>query len=245
VHFIPETGELVFSDAARDAFSSGTQITYLRDGFTRGELNPIVYFDSIEVNPDGTAGETFGNEDQWIRYETSAGVHTRINDKARDIYTDKMFADLHRLIAFADSIQISDSRALRAYFSSPPHGPNGEGYTGQALDNAVDAQLAAERAQASAVLYHRFNNMLDLLQRHSLNAIAEHTRLGSRMAKFDMMHVRLEEDEVAYTELLSNTIDTDTIDTMKRKESAEAIFGFALRAIAMTTQLSLADFINR
>jgi hypothetical protein len=32
---------------------------------------------------------------------------------------------------------------------------------------------------------------------------------------------------------------------MKRKESAEAVFNFALRAIAMTTQLSLVDFINR
>jgi len=444
VHFIKETGELVFSDAARDTFRDGTTVTYFRDGFQKGELNPLVYFDTVEVlgrvtqdatlslrnppvldldngrfnfvaeveggthpgefditqgsvgpvivingeefnlwdmgsastessgnmwettfainqpgidvrvvqhvtmgadtfnieysvvsnsttttpidisffkninigldGPDGynslvftgnqvgginvrpnpeaypeatlglrinSSGVTDGNnfpaawsgvtlpvpgdvpltfsttiqveqlerlipgerrpkEDEWIRYETSSGVHSRINDKARDIYTDKMFADLKRLIDFADSLQISDPRALEAYFGSPPYN-----YTDERLTEEVAKQLSDEKSLVNSILHDRFNNILDLVQRHTLNTVSEHTRMGARMAKFDMMLVRLEEDEVAYTELLSDTIDTDMIATFKRKESAETVFGFALRAIANTTQLSLADFINR
>jgi hypothetical protein len=79
-----------------------------------------------------------------------------------------MFADLRRLIEFADSIEISDPRALESYFRSPPHN-----LMGDELANTVAEQITAETARANAVLHDRFNNMLELLQRHTLNA---HTR---------------------------------------------------------------------
>ncbi|MCL2224024.1 MAG: hypothetical protein FWB96_03540, partial [Defluviitaleaceae bacterium] len=108
-------------------------------------------------------------DEQWIRYETSSGVHSRINDKARHIYTDKMFADFRRIVEFAESISLSDPRELEAYFRNPPHNK-----TGDALTNAVAEKIAIEAAKANAVLHDRFNNMLGLLQRHTQSIVAEH-----------------------------------------------------------------------
>ena len=87
--------------------------------------------------------------------------------------------------------------------------------------------------------------MIEFTERHVSQASTEHTRLGTRMARLDLLHVRLEENEVAFTALLSENEDTDVPSAIIRKSNAEAAFRDALRAIAMTTQLSLADFINR
>ncbi|MCL2456689.1 MAG: hypothetical protein FWD19_03990, partial [Defluviitaleaceae bacterium] len=80
---------------------------------------------------------------------------------------------------------------------------------------------------------------------HFAQAQRAHTNLGSRMARLEMVWIRLEEDETAFTDLLSQNEDTDVVEALKRLEGAEAAFGYALQSIAKTIQLSLADFINR
>jgi flagellar hook-associated protein 3 FlgL len=243
VHFIQETGELVFSDEAMRTFRDGTTITYQKEGFKKGELNPMIYFDSIEVlGADGRElipGEIIRQHEDWIVHEIAPGDHQRINDLARHLYTDKMYTDLKRLIAFAESVVISDHRALEVYFKSPPYN-----MTGQNLIDAIDKQISDETAQANAILHDRFNNMLKLFTRHSENIIAEHARLGTRMDRFDMMGIRLSEDEVHYEELMSGMADTHMPSAIMRKNAAEAALQAAMRAVAMSVQLSLVNFLR-
>ena len=184
-------------------------------------------------------GDIINYHDDWIVHEISPGNHQRINDIAPHVYTDQMHADLRRLLDFTRSIEITDRRALETYFKSPPHN-----LLGQALENAIETQLYNERAQANAALHHRFSNMLYLLERHADNMIAEHARLGSRMDRFEMMEVRMEEEEINMTMLLSATADTPLQEAIMRKTAAEAAMQAALRAIAMTVQLSLVNFLR-
>jgi flagellar hook-associated protein 3 FlgL len=93
--------------------------------------------------------------------------------------------------------------------------------------------------------HNRVNNMIELHERHAIQAQREHTNLGSRMMRVDMVAVRLEEDTLAYTELLSQNEDTDMHAAIHKRNAAENAFRIALQAIAMSVQLSLADFINR
>ena len=240
IHHIVDTGELIMSDAlrARIEAEGGLNITYRIDSPRAGELNPIVYFNSSEIVGDELL--RFNTAGQNIQMEISPKAYITINSHARDILTADLFADLRRLFEFADSLVSSDPRVIEEYFRNPPHN-----YTGTALSNAVDEFLSDEQALFAGLLHNRFDNMLETIMQHAAQAQREHTNLGSRMARLEMVGIRLEEDEVAYTDLLSQNEDTDLAGTIMRKSGAEAAFGHALRAIAMTTQLSLADFINR
>ncbi|MCL2188377.1 MAG: hypothetical protein FWC16_07700 [Defluviitaleaceae bacterium] len=189
--------------------------------------------------PPLEAGDVIWQEDYWIVHEISPSNHQRINDLARHVYTDKMYTDLKRLMDFIRSVQISDRNAVEAYFRSPPHN-----MLGTELENTVETQLANERAQANAVLHDRINTMLKLLARHSDNVITEHTRMGTRMSLFEMMDVRLSEEEVQMDALLSATADTNMADAIMRKTAAEAAMQAAMRATAMTVQLSLVNFLR-
>jgi len=240
IHHIVDTGELVMSDAlrARIEATGGLNIVYEKNDLRAGELNPIVYFDSFEIV--GDESRAFSTAGQNIQMEISPMSYITINSHARDILTAELFADMRRLFEFADTLVPSDPGVIRDYFRNPPHSRSGDD-----LENAVLQFLSDEKAAFSGMMHIRMNNMLEAIMIHSTQAQREHTNLGSRMARMEMVGIRLEEDEVAYTDLLSQNEDTDLASTIMRKNGAEAAFGHALMAIARTTQLSLADFINR
>ncbi|MCL1884855.1 MAG: hypothetical protein FWF81_14010 [Defluviitaleaceae bacterium] len=250
IHHVSDTGELIVSDAVRELIdiAGGISVTYEKRNLVAGELNPIVYFRSAELlnlefdaNGDAIGGEAvhFSTEGQNIQMEISPNAYITINSHARNVLTANLFSDLRRLFDFADSLQLSDPTLIREYFRSQHN------HTGDDLINAVDEFLSDEKAKFSAAMHNRINNMLKNIMQHAAQAQREHTNLGSRMARLEMIGIRLEEDETAYTSLLSENEDTDLAGTIMRKAGAEAAFGHALFAIAKTTQLSLADFINR
>jgi flagellar hook-associated protein 3 FlgL len=239
IHYLSDTGELVMSDAVRDLINraGGLNVTYEKNNLKAGELNPIVYFPSVEI----TGGETvrFDTAGQGIQMEISPNTYITINSHARDILTANLYSDLRRLFDFADSLVLSDPKAIEGYFRDI------HGYTEEKLATSVSEFLADEKARFAAAMHDRMNNMLKAIDQHSAQAQRQHTNLGSRMSRLEMVWIRLEEDEVSFTDLLSQNEDADFSATIMRKDAAEANFNNALMAIAKTTQLSLADFINR
>lgn len=351
VHFIPQTGELVFhADDVADIVQDGQDfdITYTRQGFFAGEMNPMVYFRSEHIAnatavrgvgaaaiagqvmnsatplpmatwPAGThipagaewpmhvpiptgvtlqnaAGEPFvppappapqvvpatgffvatpaagwtapagGHDvpfnssvprgtfvpagtiigefdvtDHEMRFEFTSNTYVPINVLAKTAIPPNMIADFNRLFEFADSLQRTPPSAIRDYYANT-HQPN---KTGQALQNAVDTFISNENAFFAGLLHERFNDMLRLHEVYSANIKREHTSLGTRMSRLDMIHHRLEEDEIHYTALLSRNEDADVAGTIIRRNGAQAAFRDSLQSISMMTQLSLANFINR
>ena len=297
IHFIPETGELIFNEADLAHIPvGGLEINYTRTGFNAGEPNPAVYFPSQRLAgspppvgsaintvtllqdvrlpvtatlpnaftlPNGTvipAGDDipvgtilpsgtvvywdtiigdFDISDQRIHFEFTNNVYIPINSFAKDIFTPQMIGDLKRLIEFSDSLISSDPSVIREYFRRE------HGYTEDVLTNAVNTFMSNENARFRYLMHDRFNDMMDRHFRHMTNAQTQHTNLGTRMARLDMLQHRLEEDHIYFTALLSAAEDTDISGTIVRLNSAQSAFNDSLRATGIVTQLSLANFINR
>jgi flagellin-like hook-associated protein FlgL len=246
LHFIPETGELVMhADTARD-FPQSLNITYRVDNPRAGELNPIVYFNSREVernaagvwvNKEPVTTHSYNTADHQIRIEMAAANHLTVNSLAREIVTPAMFSDLLSLFEFVENLTPSDERAVRAHYVALE-------YTGQNLDDAVSRFMSDEEARVMDVLHVRFSQMLKHFTTHKDIVQREHTSLGSRMGRVDMLVIRLEEEEVNYTALLSANEDTPLQNAIMQKAAAEAAFQAALRANAMIVQLSLVNFLR-
>ena len=243
IHFIPETGELVLSNEAKTALTDGTfndgiEIRFQKTGFSAGDLNPMINFLSWDIT-DPANPIHFNAPEHRFDLEISTNSHVTINSHASNILTPQMYADFQNLFRFIESLQPSSEAAIRAYFQLE------HGLTDAALENYVTEFMSDEAGAIASMIYIRFNNMIELWNRHATNAQTEHTALGSRMARLEMLQTRLEEDEVAYLGLMSETQDTDIPAAIMKRNNAEVAFNNALRAIASVNQLSLADFINR
>ncbi len=175
---------------------------------------------------------------QEIQYEFATNTYITVNSLAKDIYTDKMYVDFKRLVEFAKSLKISDEKTLEEFYSGPPNN-----LTGEELSKAVTDHITDETALMNSALHDRFNNMLDLIERHSSTVVEEHTQMGSRMLRLDLLKVRLEEDEIAYNKLMTENEGTDMEYAIMQKLNAEAAYQVSLQANANIMQLSLANYI--
>jgi flagellin-like hook-associated protein FlgL len=194
-------------------------------------LGVALPLDRIELNP------SFDMHNQEIQYEFATRTRITVNSLAKDVLTDKMFADFRRFFEFSDSLHISNRSDLEQHFRS-------QGVSEAALAQTVDAQLAREGAMARDALFNQFNNMLFLISKHVDNSTREQTLLGARMVRMELVQNRLDEDEVSYMRLTSDNEDTDLIRATIMRFSAEAIFMASLRANSGVVQMSLANFLR-
>ena len=234
---VQDTGELVMN--ATDAATlhpDGLTVTYEKTGFRAGELNPIVYFNCIDLS-DGTA---FNMDVQDIAYEFSVNTHVNVNSLAKNVYTDVMFADLNHLCNLLEGVTLSNRHQLNEKYSNPLYGHN---LSGDMLVQAVNSQMADERAKLANVLYDRFNNMLYMCDRHIANISREQTDLGARMNRLELISTRLNQDEGSYKKLMSDNEDADMMESIMLKSNAEAVYQASLKAGASILQLTLSNFI--
>jgi flagellin-like hook-associated protein FlgL len=187
--------------------------------------------DQMELN------RSFDMHNQYIEYEFAPRTRIAVNSLAKNVLTDKMFADFRRFFAFADALHISSQSDLEQHFRQI--------YDDEAsVQKYVQEQLASEGAMARDALFQQFNNMLFLIDKHVDNSTREQTLLGARMVRMELVQNRLEEDEVSYTKLTSDNEDTDLIRATIQRFSAEAIFMASLRANSGVIQMSLANFLR-
>ena len=255
IHYIVETGELVFHPDLLIDIEDGIEITYQVSDLQAGDVNPFVYFDTWSTVPRTNipAIHHWPQEPvQDINFEFSPGSTTQINSLARNIITANMVADLRRTIDFTRSLseQMPDRRELMEIYSQPPFGPGGLGLSGDDLLAAVEDRVIAETALMTRMLSAfgetngRIRNMMRFMDDyHMVDAIREHTSLGSRMRRVEMFEIRLEDAEHNYLRLKSENEDVDMHHALVKQAIAEAAYQQALRAIANNVQLSLIHFI--
>ena len=182
---------------------------------------------------------SFDMHDQDMRMEFSTNTHVAINSLAKNVLTDKMFADFRRLFEFSNALRVSTSDEIEQHYRNLfPDLPDA------AIAERVEAQLIKENADAAGALYAKLNNMLFHLETHSANSNREQTLLGARMVRMELLQNRLEQDEVSLTDLKSTNEDTDMIRAIILRMSAEAAFMASLQANSGIVQMSLANFIR-
>jgi flagellin-like hook-associated protein FlgL len=182
---------------------------------------------------------SFDMHNQDIYLEFSMQTNVAINSLAKNILTDSMFADFRRLFQFANSIVLSDRIVLEQHFAGPPHY-----YEGARLNHAVEEHRNWEYSMAQSALFDQFNNMLYLVPMHAEQTTREHTALGARMVRLDLIQDRLEADYVAYNRLKTQNEGTDMLLALTRRMSLMAAFEASLRANSGIVQMSLANFIR-
>ena len=251
VHFIRETGELIFysgdvtGGAGSDLFP--VSVTYNKSNFQRGELNPIVHFETrlLYAPPGHTLfdqhmiGQFFNMERQDLIYEFSTHTTIPVNTLAKNVLTDKLFADLTRLVDFMDSIQPTSAEQLRALYEAPPFN-----LTGIDLQNAIYSHQADENSFINNVINDRFNNMLFLIDRHAAGIRQELTDLGSRGRRLELFQNRLEQDEGSLERLYTHNIAVDMARITSLMATAEAQLMAAALIGRNIINVTLANFLD-
>ena len=235
----PDTGEIFLPSDAPFPLD----VMYDQTGFSRGDLNPIVFSTATRVDVvDGLETRTvFTMDNQMLEFEFGVNTRLPINSLGKDIVTAQMFADLR---GFANDIlnkEFLTPEEVRAAIESDIF----EGIL--PLDTDIDEEVARrmqqERSVMETITNDRFNNLIGRMDAHISNISVQHTELGTRMGRLEMISERLEDDSLVFEELATNNHGVDTAEMIMKMSSAEVALMASMQIGLNNMQMSLLNFL--
>lgn len=239
VYYLEDTGEMILGENVVTKLKAGDiSVTYEKTGFKSGDLNPKVYFDCEDINSSSVDfGKTYTTSGQEaMEYEVGTGNRIRVNSMANEVVTGTIYGELTSTVNQILNMTPSTEASLRLKYEA-------EGYTGDELTAKIEEQLEQEEALMTTSAQDAFSDLIEFCDTSISSVSIQHTNLGSRMNRLELIKTRLEDEESTYTDLLSETEDADLVQVIIELSSAEVIYQSSMKAGTSLIQTSLVDFI--
>ena len=243
INYIPETGELILSQAAYDELKTASSISvdYPKTDFKEGELRPEHYFDCTvhESGAPATEIKTYKKQDQDIQYEINFNQKLTVNTQGSDALQQDIGRDIDEIMQAVQDVIATEAKISEV--EKMLEDPNYSGETEQL--NKLKSQLETELTLKNSIMQKKFGNGItdSTNAQNTLNvAIAD---LGSRYVRLELTESRLSDQQVDFTDLMSTNEDADMVDTYIKLSSAEVIYNASLSAASKVVQNTLLDFL--
>lgn len=256
IHFIKETGELIFGKAAYEKVrkSEHIDVTYTKKDFDTNDLRPEHYFNCTRTSEDGTETIHFEKEDlnynvtenrkekkgQEIQYEVNFNQKLTINTQGDEAFTHDIGRAIDDIInAVTD---VSETEEKMAEVDKMLEDTNLTSEQRKALEG-IKEQLTSEFTLRTDIMQAAFaGGLTDTVEMQDKVNVAM-SDLGGRYNRLLLTESRLNDQQVDFEDLLSSNEDVDLVDTIIKYTSAETIYNSSLSAASKLVQSSLLDFL--
>lgn len=251
VVFIPETGELILSDAMYQTLTStkdnpSTQnvdegaisITYSKTDWRQNDLRPEHYFKceskGVIYNEDGNVDGM--NGDQVIEYDIGFNQTIRVNTLASEAYTHDIGRDVDDLINILE--QVEQMEDVVNQMKKKVEADDSDEAAKKALDAASKAYTYLNQKMQDT-----FENSITRMKNHLTTVTQAITEVGTRSAKVDLVRIRLKSQKTNFKDLVSDNEEADTTEVAIELSSAKLAYDASLMATGKIAQTSLLNYI--
>ena len=257
--FVPETGEVLFSDKAYEAINtaaggiSGSEteirMNYKKSKWEVGDLRPEHYFacegtttkngvaKTVSYNEEYLEGK---KEKQSIEYDVGYNQKIEVNTTADEVFNHNLDRDVDDLVTALASLEKIESTQtdLKKVLSGLDEG----------TADYKKVQIKLEAAD-KAFSYIR-ENIHDLMQ-HTITSTQQYlddtnvaiTDNGTRESRLDLISNRLMDQQTTFKTLQSENEDVDIADVTIQLTSTKLTYDAALMATGKIMQTSLMNYI--
>ena len=260
VIFIPETGEVLFSDAAYARMETevknlqGTdteiQFTYTKDQWQKGDLRPEHYFACEKTTTDDANKEekvqynqeylTGDRVKQSIEYDVGYNQKIEINTTADEVFTHNLDRDIDDLenaleqLSAIDAVRTDLDKVLK-----------------ELDEGSDDYNKVMKKYEAADKAYSYIReNVHDMLQKTigKTQGYLDDTNVavtdnGTRSQRLALISNRLMDQKTTFQTLQSENEDIDIADVLIKLTSTELTYNSALMATGKIMQTSLMNYI--
>lgn len=252
VVYVPETGEILFSDKAftelNAAVSEDTEIniTYTKDEWKKGDLRPEHYFQcTATVTKDGDKTVTPYNFDadvnsQIIEYDVGYNQKIRVNTMASEAFTHKLDRDIDDLKRALDTLTEIDATVDDLDSLKKSMNESDPGY------EDVERELTAAKKAYSYIrekIHDMFQGTITSVQKQLDETNIAITDNGTRSSRLELVSNRLMEQKTTFETLQSDNEDVDIAEVIVQLTSTELTYNAALMATGKIMQTSLMNYI--
>ncbi len=258
VIFVPETGELLFSDASYSKLENALatnpdgelRFEYTKDQWENGDLRPEHYFacEATTKNEDGTDKTvtynaeylTTGKNKQTIEYDVGYNQKIQVNTTADEVFTHNLnrdIEDLERAISDLEKIEAT-KKDMEAVYKGMKEGD--ADYT------KVKKQYeAAEKAYSHIRenVHNMYEKLIGRSQQYLDDTNIAVTDNGTRGQRLQLIDNRLTEQKTTFKTLQSENEDADIAEVAIQLTASELTYNAALMATGKIMQTSLMNYI--
>lgn len=265
VIFIPETGEILFSDKAYAALEAQVkaadgpkteiQLTYTKNEWKDGDLRPEHYFACEETNLDesGAPKTIHYNQKldggvyvpdtgkrQTIEYDVGYNQKIQVNTTADEVFSHGLDRDIDDLeLALKDLKEMDAVREdMKALFKEQEEG------TAEYADLKRKYD-AAEKAYSylREKIHNMFGGTITKVQGYLNDTNVAITDNGTRSQRLSLVSNRLMDQKTTFQTLQSENEDADIAEVAVQLTSTELTYEAALMATGKIMQTSLMNYI--
>lgn len=248
-YFLADTGEIILgkdvysqlSAATADSEGNSFKVTYTKEGYKKGELDPIQYFDCVDkTDPDSTKWITYTNRNQEIKYEVNFNQTIKINTQGKDVFTQDMTRDLDDIINtvnYAMDAENKKSKIKSLYDNAA------EGSTEQSKYKEILDLCEREVSIAKDNMKKAFSKGMDNFTKHQNLVNLARSDVGARLKRLELNESRLEAQETTIKNLKSVNEEVNSVQVAIELKEAESIYDASLAAAAKVVQKKLLDFL--
>ncbi len=258
--FIPETGEVLFSDKAyeqleneiRAAGGTDTEIkfTYTKNQWKDGDLRPEHYFacTSTTLNDDNTEKKINYNQEyllnqgkrQTIEYDVGYNQKIQVNTTADEVFSHNMDRDIDDL-----KLALADLKAMDATVKDMDAVlDNLEEGTPEYKDVKKKYDAANKAYSYLREKVHKlFEGTITKVQGYLDDTNVAITDNGTRSQRLSLISNRLMDQRTTFRTLQSENEDADIAEVAVQLTSTELTYNAALMATGKIMQTSLMNYI--
>ena len=251
--FIPETGEILFSDEAYKKYSeqmtedSAINVTYNKNSWKDGDLRPEHYFTCTKTTLDenGNPDETNYNFnrsplDQKIEYDVGYNQKIQVNTMASEVFghgVDRDIDDLERALN-----KLTDIDATKRDLETVMKGMSEDDPKYNDIRLKYEAADKAYSYMRESV-HNMFGSTITKMQGHLNTTNEAVTENGTRSQRLDLISNRLMDQRSNFQTLKSENEDIDIAEVVIQLTSSETTYNAALMATGKIMQTSLMNYI--
>lgn len=258
--FVPETGEILMSDAAYHTIESEisdaggddaeVRITYTKDEWKDGDLRPEHYFacTAFTQNIDYTEKKVEYNQEyldgkgkrQTIEYDVGYNQKIQVNTTADEVFSHNLDRDIDDLeLALQDLKEINAIRKdLDVLLDDFEEGTDDYKDVKKKYD-AADKAYSYIREK----IHKMFEGTITKVQGHLDDTNVAITDNGTRSQRLSLISNRLMDQRTTFRTLQSENEDADIAEVAVQLTSTELTYNAALMATGKIMQTSLMNYI--
>lgn len=249
VHFIPETGELVFGDSIYNSIKDAANISvnYNKSNFAVGDLRPEMYFNCTRYKEEAdgstsTTDYTVTGEGQPIKYEVNFNQYLTVNAEGRDIITHDMGNDIDDMVTAVQSVLDIESTItkLKGMLEDPKY-KNSDAAVSQInkMIEDADVELAMKRENMQKL----FGNNMTNFQGFMSSVGSVQAKVGTNYSKLSLIETRVTEQLENFEELKSSNEDIETEEAALELYQSELVYESALATTSNVIKKTLLDYL--
>lgn len=244
VNYIVETGELVFGKTIEQTFSTlpaDTVVTaqYTKEGFAKGDINPVMYFDCVDNTDPGNPVE-YKKEQQNIEYNVGFNQNMKVNTEGSDV----LLLDVKKEIAnLRDAITaVEECEKKKADIETMLEDSRYTAQEKEALQSMLDA-TEKELDLKQARMVGLFKQGVGSMQEYEAHVNLQLSDIGNRYSRLQMIKTRSEQQEENFKGLLTQNEDRELSDILLDYTAANYSYQLSLQSTGSISKLSLLNYL--